>query len=411
MTSEELTPEAAAEWRTVPAGDVGRFRGGSGFPLRFQGQASGEVPFFKVSDMNLPGNGKYMTRANHYISEAVRKQLGATLFPAGSIVFAKVGAAVFLERKRILGQPSCIDNNMAALVLDPSRAHIDFVHQLLLTIRLGDLVSATALPALNGSDLASIPLSLPSTACQREVATVLERADALLGKLDQLIAKKRDLKQAAMQQLLSGEIRLPGFASQCRTVQLADLGAWVGGATPSMKNAAYWTDGDVPWISSGDVTQPLSISALRLITRRAVLETATKVLPAGSLVLVTRSGILRHTLPIALVPSPVSINQDIKGLIPKTGVFGPFVLQALLESAPRILGACLKAGTTVESIEFRWLKRFPIRLPEESEQRAIAEVLCDMDTELVALEASRNKTRQLKQGMMQALLTGRIRLT
>ena len=74
MTSKELTPEAAAEWRTVPAGDVGRFRGGSGFPLRFQGQASGEVPFFKVSDMNLPGNGKYMTRANHYISEAVRKQ-------------------------------------------------------------------------------------------------------------------------------------------------------------------------------------------------------------------------------------------------------------------------------------------------------------------------------------------------
>jgi type I restriction enzyme S subunit len=233
----------------------------------------------------------------------------------------------------------------------------------------------------------------------------------LLAKLDQLIAKKRDLKQAAMQQLLSGEIRLPGFASQCRTVQLGDLGAWVGGATPSMKNAAYWTDGDVPWISSGDVTQPLPISALRLITRRAVLETATKVLPAGSLVLVTRSGILRHTLPIALVPSPVSINQDIKGLIPKTGVFGPFVLQALLESAPRILGACLKAGTTVESIEFRWLKRFPIRLPEESEQRAIAEVLCDMDTELVALEARRDKTRQLKQGMMQALLTGRIRLT
>ena len=115
MTSDELKPGTVAAWRTVPAGEVGRFRGGSGFPLRFQGQPSGEIPFFKVSDMNLAGNERHMTRANHYISEVVRKQLGATLCPAGSIVFAKVGAAVFLERKRILAQPSCIDNNMAAL--------------------------------------------------------------------------------------------------------------------------------------------------------------------------------------------------------------------------------------------------------------------------------------------------------
>ncbi len=203
MTSGELTRGAAPTWRTVPAGEIGRFRGGSGFPLRFQGQASGEIPFFKVSDMNLAGNEKHMTRANHYISEAVRKQLGATLFPTGSIVFAKVGAAVFLERKRILAQPSCIDNNMAAFVLDASRADIEFVHQLLLTTRLADLVSATALPALNGADLAAMPVSLPPIDCQREVAKVLRGPDALLAKLDQLIAKKRDLKQAAMQQLLT----------------------------------------------------------------------------------------------------------------------------------------------------------------------------------------------------------------
>lgn len=161
LTGKTRLPGFSGEWKMVRAGDIGRFRGGSGFPTRFQGTSSGEYPFFKVSDMNNEGNETFMKAANNYIGEAVRQQLGAVAFPSRSIVFAKVGAAIFLERKKILAQASCLDNNMAALVLDSEQADCRFIHYVLLSTKLGDLVNATALPSLNGTVLAAIGMALP----------------------------------------------------------------------------------------------------------------------------------------------------------------------------------------------------------------------------------------------------------
>lgn len=387
MTSEELTPETIAEWRTVPAGDVGRFRGGSGFPLRFQGHASGEVPFFKVSDMNLPGNGKYMTRANHYISDAVRKQLGATLFPAGSIVFAKVGAAVFLERKRILAQPSCIDNNMAAFMLDPSRAEIGFVHQLLQNTRLGDLVSATALPALNGADLASMPIALPALASQREITAVLERVDALVVMLDRLAAKRCDLKQAAMQSLLSGRVRLPGFVGAWGERPFAKVLSRVNAKRHQIQTSEYLEVGTFPVVDQGQ--KPVV----------AYSDRADKVFrcPSGGVIVFGD-----HTCIIKYVDFDFVVGADGTQLLAaKTDVLPRFVAYQLQNSG---------IESTGYNRHFKFLAARWFNLPGFEEQEAIVRVLSDMDAEIAILEARREKARKLKQGMMQALLTGRIRL-
>ena len=84
------------DWQVLPASDVGAFRGGNGFPLVFQREKNGDYPFYKVSDMNNEGNETFMSQSNYAISEETRKKLRATVFPVGSIVFAKVGAAIFL---------------------------------------------------------------------------------------------------------------------------------------------------------------------------------------------------------------------------------------------------------------------------------------------------------------------------
>jgi type I restriction enzyme S subunit len=120
-----------------------------------------------------------------------------------------------------------------------------------------------------------------------------------------------------------------------------------------------------------------------------------------------------HTryLPVAKNTVPIAINQDIKALITNDNVVADFVLHQLVSNGGRILGDCLKAGTTVESVEFSWLKAFKIPLPPtKAEQEAIAVVLSAMDAEIALLEAQLAKYRQLKQGLMQKLLTGRIRL-
>lgn len=208
LTGQTRLPGFHGKWETLPARDVGVFKGGSGFPLSAQGETGGEYPFFKVSDMNNEGNETFMTTANHYISGQTRKRLGAMVFPAASIVFAKVGAAVFLERKKILGQASCIDNNMAAFVLNKSRADVGYVHALLLNTRLGALVATTALPALNGKQLGKMPLAIPPLPEQTAIAAVLTDMDAELSALEARREKTRDLKQAMMQELLTGKTRL-----------------------------------------------------------------------------------------------------------------------------------------------------------------------------------------------------------
>jgi len=208
LTGQTRLPGFHVEWETVLARDIGEFKGGSGFPLIAQGEKEGDYPFFKVSDMNNKGNETFMTTANHYISKHTRKRLGATVFPSDSIVFAKVGAAVFLERKKLLGQASCIDNNMAAFVLNKSRVDVGYVHALLLNMKLGDLVATTALPALNAKQLGEMPLSIPSLPEQRAIAAVLSDMDVEFSALEGRRNKTRVIKQAMMQELLTGRIRI-----------------------------------------------------------------------------------------------------------------------------------------------------------------------------------------------------------
>jgi type I restriction enzyme, S subunit len=210
LTGKTRLPGYSASWVSVTAGHVGAFKGGSGFPIKYQGLRAGEYPFFKVSDMNNEGNELFMTFARHYVGESQRKQMGAVVMPKDAIVFAKVGGAIFLERKRILSQSSCIDNNMAAFTLDPMQADVRFVHYAFTNFAMASLVATTALPSLNGGQLRSIPLVLPKELReQRAIAAVLGDADAELSALAARLAKTKTIKQGMMQELLTGRTRIP----------------------------------------------------------------------------------------------------------------------------------------------------------------------------------------------------------
>lgn len=210
LTGQRRLPGFSGAWEVKRLGEIGRFRGGSGFPLVHQGKQLGAYPFFKVSDLNNVGNETFMLFANNYIDEVVREGLGAIAIPAKAIVFAKVGAAVFLERKRILGQPSCIDNNMAAYILsDNQRVDYRFVHLCFLKFKLGSLVSTTALPSLSGNVLSAIEFAFPPTIDEQSaIAGVLSDMDAEIEALEARLAKARLVKQGMMQELLTGRVRL-----------------------------------------------------------------------------------------------------------------------------------------------------------------------------------------------------------
>ena len=103
-------------WKTIKLDDIAKPVGGSGFPKKYQGKKEGEIPFFKVSDMNLPENDKYMYSANNFVSRETLKEMKAKTFPAGTIIFPKIGGAISTNKKRILTRTSAFDNNVMGLI-------------------------------------------------------------------------------------------------------------------------------------------------------------------------------------------------------------------------------------------------------------------------------------------------------
>ena len=248
-----------------------------------------------------------------------------------------------------------------------------------------------------------MPLGLPlERSEQQAIATALSDVDALLAGLDQLIAKKRDLKQAAMQQLLTGQTRLPGFYGEWEVKRVLELGEVVTGGTPRTEVATFWGDG-YPWITPTDISAYRDMfTSERTITRQGL--DSIRLLPPNT-VLVTCIASIGKT---AILRTAGACNQQINAVTPNRKYSAEF-LYYVFEASKQYLQA--NAGTTATSIISKAaFAQLTFTLPPLPEQTAIAQILTDMDAELSGLEQRRDKTRALKQAMMQELLTGRTRL-
>ena len=166
--------------RRLQLSDVVSVESGSGFPLEDQGHRSDEFPFLKVSDMNLAGNQREIYRWNHSVSDVVRKKLRAKAFPAGSLIFPKVGAAIGTNKKRQLTCPSCVDNNVMALVPNTSLLDPDFLYFLFLAKNLSDLASDSNPPSIRKSEVERLAVVLPPLPEQRRIVDILSRAEGIV---------------------------------------------------------------------------------------------------------------------------------------------------------------------------------------------------------------------------------------
>lgn len=253
-----------------------------------------------------------------------------------------------------------------------------------------------------------LSLVIPPVFEQRAIATVFGDMDGLLAKLDHLIAKKADLRQAAMQQLVTGQIRLPGFHTEWRIRNLGALADIRSGGTPSTGDPQAW-NGTIPWCTPTDITaldggKYLNQTSAH-ITPHGLNTSAAEIIPERSVVMTTRATIGE----CAINTVPVSTNQGFKNFVPFQTVDVEFLFYLLLRQKQGFMRLC--SGSTFLEIGKSQLSAYEVRLPvERDEQTAIAQVLAEMDAEIAALEQRREKTRALKRAMMQELLTGKTRL-
>jgi type I restriction enzyme, S subunit len=345
-----------------------------------------------------------------FVTEEKADSLKANLARPGDVVFTQRGT---------LGQVSIvppspygrylISQSQMKVALDHTLVDSTYLHSWF-TSEIGQRsicqsAIQTGVPHINLGILRTLPVAVPPLREQTAIATALSDVNALLAKLDVHIAKKRGLKQAAMQQLLTSQTRLPGFSEEWSTKTLGSLAKIQRGASPRPIDSPAWFDenSSVGWVRISDVTS----------AEMFLHETTQRLSALG----------VQHSRPVAAGSLIMSICATVgRPIITKLDVciHDGFVVFDNLQADQLFVYYVLewiepqwsKHGQTGSQMNLNTglIKGRPIELPSRAEQTAIATVLSDIDAELTALEARRNKTRAVKQGMMQELLTGRIRL-
>lgn len=196
------------------------------------------------------------------------------------------------------------------------------------------------------------------------------------------------------------------------SVSLGELADWRGGGTPTKSRTDFWDVGTIPWISPKDMKSFSISSAEDSITHDALIHSSAKLIPAGSVLVVTRSGILEHTLPVARTEVDVAVNQDMKALTPSDGIDPDFLAYALRRFGEEILKACRKSGTTVASVITGRLKDFRVPIPPSAEQRRVVDVLDAYSTRLeaavAALERAQSNLKRHRASILKAACEGRL---
>jgi type I restriction enzyme S subunit len=396
LTEVGLIPH---DWAVRTIGQTFRLVNGCAFKPEDWKQSG--TPIVRIQNLNDPSAPFNFSQGP--VAERNRVEPGDLLFAWSGTIGSSFGARVWAGPSGVLNQ------HIFKVAIDEQQITLPF--SLVVFARVEEDIAKQAhgfkasFVHVKKSDLVKVHLPVPPLAEQRAIAGTLSDVDALLAGLDRLIAKKRDLKQAAMQQLLTGQTRLPGFQGEWQMTQLGRIAKIQRGASPRPIEDPIWfnENSSVGWVRISDVTR----------SGMFLYGTTQRLSPLG----------VEHSRPVSSGSLIMSICATVgRPVITRIDVciHDGFVVFDELNADQRFVYYVLKwleptwskHGQTGSQMNLNTglINGAEILLPLREEQTAIATVLSDMDAELAALEARRVKTHALKQGMMQELLTGRTRL-
>ncbi len=266
MPERSEVPEG---WEYANLGTVAELISGSGFPLEYQEKTGQKYPFYKVGNLGEVKSGQYLTESKHTISEDTASELRAKIIPKDSIVFAKIGMAIALNRRRLIGVPSCIDNNMMAAVPNTSILS-QYLLRFLETIDFMQYSQATTVPSLRRTDLAEIKVPLPPLAEQHRIVAAIEalfaRLDAANARLERVPGILKQFRQAVLAAACDGRLtedwrkEHPGAEDASRLLYQIRNTHELGGKGHGGK-AAPPTDG-IHLLDQSNFPEPWTVSSL-----------------------------------------------------------------------------------------------------------------------------------------------------
>jgi len=404
------------DWEVVNTNQIAMIKGGNGFPEKYQGDANGNIPFIKVSDMNLYGNNKYIIKSNNYVKKSVIDKLKLTIFEPNSIVFAKVGAALLLNRRRILSQPTIIDNNMMGITPN-TNIDIEFLYQLFIEVDFSKFVQTGAVPSVNQKMVGEIALPLPPIPEQQKIASILTTVDDKISSIQAQIQQTEQLKKGLMAKLLTegightefkdteiGRIPKAWEVVQCDNVCIK--------ITDGEHLTPNFTASGIPLVSAKDVENiGVNFNNVKYISESDYFAISKKCEPQyGDILIVSRGATIGRTtynssrLQFGLMGSVILLKPH------NDKIIGVFLSQYLKTSLNSNNVLKLSGSSAQQAIYLKDIKKAMLPLPPLSEQQQIASILSSVDDKLDVLQSKKTSYSTLKKGLMAKLLTGQMRV-
>lgn len=325
------------------------------------------------------------------------------------ILVARVGANAGATNI-VSGQYGVSDNT---LIVEVKTTHeVKYIFYSLKYKKLNQLIFGSGQPLITGSLLKSVDLYIPDKRSQKRIAEALSDVDGMISSLERLIAKKKAVKQGTMQELLTGKRHLPGFTGEWNNYRIGDMGYFYSGL--SGKSKKDFDCGEAHFITFLNVLSNIKIDTSILARVNIKADESQNAVQKGDLFFNTSSETPEEVGMCAVLDEDLQytyLNSFCFGFRLLDNTHNPLFLSYYLNSSiGRRIMSTLAQGATRYNLSKNNFADTIVILPSKKEQIAIASILSDMDNEIVALEQKLAKTRQIKQGMMQQLLTGKIRL-
>jgi len=392
-----------------------------------KGYWNGDIPWVTTTLIN----GHEIQAAEQFITEKGLTGSATKWFKKGTILMAMYGQGKTRGKVSVLGIDATINQACAAIVVKKTVEVDFFLHYLNGKYdEIRNLSNAGGQENLSGSIIKTIMVPVPLKNEQIEIANALTDVDTLISALEKLISKKQDIKTAAMQQLLTGKKRLPPFDQAVdgkeRGYKQSELGKipvdWsaglfgdylefcASGATPYRGRPEFYK-GNFRWVSSGELNYNVIYDTIEKVSEDAIKKTNLRIHPAGTfLMAITGLEAAGTRGSCGILGAPSATNQSCMALYPNHKLSTNFLFHYYVYKGNELAFKYCQ-GTKQQSYTAKLVKLLPINVPDTiEEQEAIACALSDIDSDIKALEQRLIKTKLLKKGMMQELLTGRTRL-
>ncbi len=395
------------EWEVKALGEIADVTKLAGFEFTEHIVYSDQGKIIALRGLNIK-NGNLVLDDVKYIDESNFSKLGRSKLYINDIIFTYVGT---------VGEVAIInENDKYYLAPNVSRIRIKstdlpkFICHLMRSDRfykkiIFPLIATSSQPALSMENVRRFLLPLPPLPEQRRIAAALSDIDALIDKLDALIDKKRLIKQATMQQLLSGKKRINGFNDKWVEKKLGEIAETSSGGTPSRSNDNFY-NGDIKWFTTTELKDCFLYDSNEHISIDALQASSAKLFPKGTLLMAMYGATIGR---LGILQVDAATNQACCAIFPSKDIDTVFLFYYLFHQREKIIS--LGSGAGQPNISQGIVQNLNITLPPTlAEQTAISKILSDMDEEISLLEAKKEKYTHLKQGMMSELLSGRIRI-